>query len=58
MELLTEQTTLKGVLVIIIFALIYALKVTRGDLKRSVDEGYKNMEFFKTYFIKSRNEKS
>lgn len=49
MELLTEETTLKGLLILIIGGLIWALKVVRGDYNKAMDEGYKNIEFFKQH---------
>lgn len=57
MELLTEATTLKGLLILIIGGLIYALRVTRGDLSKSMDEGYKNIEFFKRYISENIKKK-
>ena len=49
MELLTEEITLKSVLILIISGLIWTLKVVRGDYNKAIDEGYKNIEFFKQF---------
>lgn len=38
MELLTEETTLKGLLIAIITSLIYALRVLRKDVSKEKEE--------------------
>ena len=47
MELLTEETTLKGLLILIIGGLIYALRVINGEKNEAIKEGWKNLEFFR-----------
>jgi len=49
MELLTEQTTLKGLLIIIIGALIYAIRIVNNEKNEAIKEGRNNLKWYQNF---------
>ncbi len=56
MELLTEETSLKGLLIIIISGLIYALKVVNGEKNEAIKEGRENLKWYRSFIEKMSDE--
>lgn len=49
MELLTEETTLKGLLIIIIGALIYAIRIVNNEKNEAIKEGRNNLKWYQNF---------
>ena len=49
MELLTEETTLKGLLIIIIGALICAIRIVNNEKNEAIKEGRNNLKWYQNF---------